>query len=334
MTQLPHSDSSYEEEIFTFFRNSLQRNTLFHSYLLVGPDFQNLEAIVKKITGILLCSSSRQLPCGVCEACRKIKDGIHADIITKAPAKGKKNLAIADIREVSEEAALKPWEGKYKIFILHAVHRIGIEAANALLKILEEPPFHTIFLLTAENLHRIPNTILSRCQIFRCGNFSPAHTRDLLMQKLKISEEKAGIAAILSGGNVLLAEEILEKYWDMRKELAQIFLQNQDPIKSGETMNQFVGSGEEGRQQSLVLLNYLCSFIRDLLIINMGFPQQIMNRDYINILSNSASQYSESQLYAFLQFVLSTRRMIESNVNLSLVWENIAMFLNKIRLLP
>ncbi len=315
--------SPQEAEVLQFFYHNIKHDQLYHAYIFVGSDITSLKDLVMSTTQMLLCKNLQQQPCNNCDACTKVIESVHPDVIWKDTV-DKKSLNIAEVREISAQVALKPWEGRHKVFVLPAIDNMGIEAANALLKTLEEPTGHSVFLLTAEKTATIPETILSRCQLVRVGNLGIDATVQALAQE-NFAVQDAEIAAILADGNISLARNILQNHWEIRQQIVHLFTRQQDPIALAEVFNQFCGTSEEGRQNTLTLLTYICSFIRDLLLIKMNAPDNVMNKDARETLQQVADRYTVHRLNCFLDFILQARRMVQSNVTLSLICENVAL---------
>ncbi|MGM9571078.1 MAG: DNA polymerase III subunit gamma/tau [bacterium] len=148
--------------------NALEQKKIAHAYLFSGPRGTGKTSTAKIIAACLNCASGvTASPCGECECCRKIKAGYFLDVLEIDAAS---NRGIDEIRDLREKVKFLPTEGRYKVYIIDEVHMLTTEAFNALLKTLEEPPEHVVFILATTEQHKIPATILSRCQ---CFDFKP-----------------------------------------------------------------------------------------------------------------------------------------------------------------
>ncbi|TET10299.1 MAG: DNA polymerase III subunit gamma/tau [Candidatus Atribacteria bacterium] len=194
--------------------NAISLNRISHAYIFSGP-----RGVGKTTTARILAKSLNCIkgptphPCNKCERCIRITDGYSMDVIE---IDGASNRGIDDIRDLRNKVKFAPAEGKYKVYIIDEVHMLTTEAFNALLKTLEEPPSHVIFIFATTNPHKIPSTILSRCQWF---NFRRISLEDIVAklkmivkdEKLKIDDKTLNIIARSSTGSMRDAESALDQ---------------------------------------------------------------------------------------------------------------------------
>ncbi|MFA5523375.1 MAG: DNA polymerase III subunit gamma/tau [Tissierellales bacterium] len=153
-----------QEHITTTLKNQIKNNNIAHAYLFSGTRGTGKTSTAKVFAKAVNCTNSHDgNPCNECEACRGILDETIMDVIEMDAAS---NTSVEDIRELREKAKYPPTKCRYKVYIIDEVHMISKGASNALLKILEEPPKHLIFILATTEPQRLPATILSRCQRF------------------------------------------------------------------------------------------------------------------------------------------------------------------------
>lgn len=151
-----------QEAIVQTLKNAIKNNRLAHAYLFSGPRGTGKTSAARILAKALNCEKGPTPdPCGLCPQCEKIKDGHSVNVIEIDAAS---NRGIDEIRELRERIRYAPVEGRYKVYIIDEVHMLTPEAFNALLKTLEEPPSHTIFILATTELQKVPLTIISRCQ--------------------------------------------------------------------------------------------------------------------------------------------------------------------------
>ena len=155
-------DVKGQEHIVTTLKNQIKAERIGHAYLFCGTRGTGKTTIAKIFAKAVNCENPEEgNPCGKCTACRSITAGTSMNVIEIDAAS---NNGVDNIREIREEVAYSPTEGKYKVYIIDEVHMLSIGAFNALLKTLEEPPSYVIFILATTEAHKIPVTILSRCQ--------------------------------------------------------------------------------------------------------------------------------------------------------------------------
>ena len=315
-----------EKCLLDFFRNSVANDKLYHTSLFVGPADLEKTALAVNVASLLLCKSDVHLrPCRDCSSCNKIREHSHPDLLLVARDQ-KKSIAIAQIREVIYEASIKPWEGRYKIFILPQIDALREEAANALLKTLEEPLEHCLFILTAENENGILPTVLSRCQIFplRCDQQVVIKT---LINQHNIAPAIAQAAARFSDGGVNAALATIKSKWSNRARLLANIINNVDPLTVASEIVEICGNGEQGRQNAEEWIDYLASFWHDALIYHyLPFEQAnvfLINKDLAPALQRLAGDNTITAIHKQLQELFHSRRLLNYNINLGLLWENI-----------
>ncbi|MBN2400992.1 MAG: DNA polymerase III subunit gamma/tau [Spirochaetes bacterium] len=157
-------DVVFQDHISKIIRNSIRMGRISHAYLFSGPrgvGKTTMARILAKALNCLSADNPTDNPCDVCENCIEIKQGYSFDVIE---IDGASNRGIDNIRDLRENVNLAPVKARYKVYIIDEVHMLTKEAFNALLKTLEEPPKHVVFIFATTEIHRIPETILSRCQ--------------------------------------------------------------------------------------------------------------------------------------------------------------------------
>ncbi|HOT77613.1 MAG TPA: DNA polymerase III subunit gamma/tau, partial [Candidatus Wallbacteria bacterium] len=176
-----------QQQVASFFINTIKYNKVSHAYLFSGPRGTGKTSMARLFAKILNCSEKTSYePCGKCHNCVEFERGSAVDIIEMDAASNRK---IDDIRSLRDDVAFMPINGKYKIFILDEAHMLTTEAANAFLKTLEEPPPYVIFILATTEHHKIPATILSRCQLVK---FTRIATADIVKRlEFVVNEENA-----------------------------------------------------------------------------------------------------------------------------------------------
>ncbi len=194
--------------------NAISLNRISHAYIFSGPRGVGKTTTARILAKSLNCEKGpTPHPCNKCERCIRITDGYSMDVIE---IDGASNRGIDDIRDLRNKVKFAPAEGKYKVYIIDEVHMLTTEAFNALLKTLEEPPSHVIFIFATTNPHKIPSTILSRCQWFNFRRISLADIVAKLKmivkdEKLKIDDKTLNIIARSSTGSMRDAESALDQ---------------------------------------------------------------------------------------------------------------------------
>lgn len=207
-------DVSGQEHITTTLKNELTAGRLNHAYLFTGSRGTGKTTCAKILAKAVNCLDIQNgNPCGKCEICRGIDDGSVLDIVEMDAASNRK---IDDIRQIVDEVQFKPAKCKYRVYIVDEVHMLTTEAFNALLKTLEEPPEHVIFILATTEVHKLPQTILSRCQRFDFHRIPPRAIADRLLfvahqEEVNLSDSAAMLIASVADGALRDALSLLDR---------------------------------------------------------------------------------------------------------------------------
>lgn len=186
-------DVKGQDHIVTTLKNQIKAERIGHAYLFCGTRGTGKTTVAKIFAKAVNCLNPVDgSPCGECEMCKAIASGASMNVIEIDAAS---NNGVDNIREIREEVAYRPTEGRYKVYIIDEVHMLSIGAFNALLKTLEEPPEYVIFILATTEAHKIPITILSRCQRYDFKRITidtiSDRMRDLMVQEKVEVEDKA-----------------------------------------------------------------------------------------------------------------------------------------------
>lgn len=182
------SDVVGEEHITDILKNELRSGKIFHAYLFTGPRGTGKTSCAKILAKAVNCLNSKDGDaCCECESCRAIDNG---DVLDITEIDAASNNGVENIRDLKEQVSYTPTSAKYRVYIIDEVHMLSIGAFNALLKTLEEPPAHIIFILATTEVHKLPATILSRCQRFDFHRISS----EAISQRIQYIAEKEGFA--------------------------------------------------------------------------------------------------------------------------------------------
>ncbi|GIW69745.1 MAG: hypothetical protein KatS3mg101_0492 [Patescibacteria group bacterium] len=300
-----------------------------HAYLFVGPRGTGKTTLARILAKALNCPhiTSKGDPCDKCSSCVAIKEGSFVDMIEIDAAS---NRGIDDIRELKDKIKLAPTMGKNKVYIIDEVHMLTNEAFNALLKTLEEPPRKTTFVLCTTELHKVPDTIKSRCQVFR---FKRATLPQLLQklkeivksEKIKISEEDLEKIALASLGGFRDAETLLQQVADGEISVDSLvgmgskeaYVEMTDLLMSGE-----VGSAikmvskiyEEGLDLYVWVGEYL-RYLRELLFIKSGVKEEVTGAtaEILDKMIKQASKLSVNWILNAMSAILEEHKNIRSS---------------------
>lgn len=195
---------------------SLLDNDFSHAYLLIGTRGSGKTTTARLIAKIVNCTRRKkgEEPCNECESCKAVMEGNSLDTIEIDAAS---NTSVEDVRDLREKVRLSPVSSKYKVYIIDEVHMLSNAAFNALLKTLEEPPAHVIFVLATTDPQKIPETIISRCLVYDFGKATTLEIENSLKRKIKLEKlsiEASDVRKIaeMADGSYRDADKILEQY--------------------------------------------------------------------------------------------------------------------------
>ena len=202
-----------QKHIVTTIKNAIANNKIAHAYIFSGPRGTGKTTTAKLLAKAINCLSDGEKPCNECENCIAINENTHPDIIEIDAAS---NNGVEEVRDLIEKVKYAPIKGKYKVYIIDEVHMMTPGAFNALLKTLEEPPAHVIFILATTDIHKVIPTVLSRCQRFDFNKISFDDIKakiEEITQKEQVNCEKgvSSLIAELADGGMRDALSILDQ---------------------------------------------------------------------------------------------------------------------------
>ena len=207
-------DVSGQEHITTTLKNEIKENRQGHAYLFTGSRGTGKTTCAKILAKAVNCLDPKDgNPCGECEICRGIENGSILDVVEMDAASNRK---IEHIRDIIDEVQFKPNRARYRVYIVDEVHMLTTEAFNALLKTLEEPPEHVIFILATTEVHKLPQTILSRCQRFDFHRIPPRAIADRVLyvasqEDVTLTDSAAMLIAGVADGALRDALSLLDR---------------------------------------------------------------------------------------------------------------------------
>jgi len=296
-------------------RRTLAAGRIPHAYIFRGPDGVGKSMFARGVAAAINCHDTSQVEaCGVCSSCRKFRSGNHPDILVVSPEKGA--IKIGQIRQMSRELTYPAYESKMRVVILEDVHTMRREAANSLLKTLEEPPADNLLVLTARASHGMLSTLTSRCQTVPFSALTIDDTASILMEK-GLDTGTAQLLAQLSEGSpgkaVLLNKKDIISLW---KEVLAVV--SDSGIDSQRDVGIVLQLGEKMaalKENIMPLLGLLRIWLRDLLMGNTDLTIFLEAGDI------RLKKWNSEQLFARLQAIDQAEKELARNCNRSLVCE-------------
>jgi DNA polymerase-3 subunit delta' len=316
-----------QDKILSLLDYSLKTNTIAHAYLLVGPRHVGKGTLAFNLAQALNCDGP-ELPCGQCRSCQRILEGKHADV-TPTGLDSKTEIGIDDIRALQHLANLPPYEGKYKVFIIDDAEYLSTEAANALLKILEEPPQRVVWLLLAAEEEHVLPTVISRCQRLELKPVPSEQVQEILIKSHNVDVKKAKLLTQLCHGRLGWAlsavanEDILEQ---RSERIAKLFSLLTATLEHRFTYAQELASQfSRKRRAGAEIMEIWLDWWRDLMLIKGGCKEAITNVDYEIALEKQARGLSLSEIKGFLANLCLLQEEVSKNVNPRLALESLML---------
>jgi DNA polymerase III subunit delta' len=317
-----------QPETLALIKHSLQTGSLAHAYLLVGAPHIGKMTLALDLACALNCEE-KDAPCGECQPCRRILDGKHADIRIislnsardSGDTKGRVEIGIDDIRELQRNASLPPFEGKYKVFIIDGAEYLSTEAANCLLKTIEEPPPQVIILmLTAEESRLLP-TVVSRCQRLELKSMPTKEIEKILTESYGVDPDKASLLSRLSHGCLGWALTVAsdDSYLSQRDQrLAEMI----SLLTAGwQDRFNYAAKLANERKSAEDIIRLWLFWWRDVMLIKCGCKHSVINIDYIPVLEQRNELLSLSEVRDFIYCLQKSLNQIALNANLRLIFE-------------
>lgn len=279
-----------QTHIIQTLKNAIVQNRIAHAYLFCGPRGTGKTSIAKIFAKTLNCTNSQDAPCGVCENCKMAANGSHPDIIEIDAAS---NNGVDEVRNLIDKVKYAPMQGKYKIYIIDEVHMMTSGAFNALLKTIEEPPAHVIFIFATTEPNKVLPTIISRCQRFDFNKVSMHDIKYRLSvvcknEGIEIDENGLTLIAQLADGGMRDALSILDQ--------CVAYCSSHIDVNDIRKIYGVVTSEDIGKLFYSVYKKDVDSFVKDIQkYSDMGMDIKRLTADFINMLKDSLIlDYSEN----------------------------------------
>ena len=310
------------EQIKEHLQAAIRDRKPFHAYIFQGDVGVGKEAVATAFAAGLQCQGEGEKPCKSCVSCHQAESGNQPDII-KVTHEKPNTISVGDIRiQVNGDIAVKPYSSPYKVYIINEAEKMSVEAQNAILKTLEEPPAYAVIMLLTDNVDSLLPTILSRCVVLNMKPVADSRIKAYLCDILKVPDYRAEVCAAFARGNVGKAKMLAtsEEFENIKAEALALlkYIQDMD-------LNEIVAAVKKITQYKLEIKDYLdiCAvWYRDALLFKAtNDMNHLIFREEIQALRRTAQRSSYEGIENIIKALDTAKKRLDANVNFELVME-------------
>lgn len=311
-----------QEQIKEHLINALSTGKISHAYIINGEKSSGKEFIARVFAMTLQCEKGETEACQECHSCKQALSDNHPDIIRVTHEKPN-TISVDDIRvQINSDVAIKPYSRPYKVYIISEAEKMTVQAQNALLKTLEEPPEYAVILLLTTNVDALLSTIQSRCVLLNMKPVSDRLVKEYLMEQLQVPDYLAEVCVAFARGNVGKAKALASSEdFERVKEEALSLLKY---IKEME-LNEMVAAIRRINEYKLEVSDYLdiCTiWYRDLLLLKAtNDMNHLVFREEVQTLRGLAQHSSYEGIETIIQALETAKKRLDANVNFELTME-------------
>ncbi len=317
------SDIVGQEQLREHLENAVRMNKVSHAYIINGERNAGKEFIARTFAMALQCEDRQGVePCQECHSCKQAKSGNHPDIIFVTHEKPG-TIGVDDIRkQINGDVAIKPYSGPKKIYIVREGEKMTVQAQNALLKTLEEPPEYAVILILTDNVNALLPTILSRCVVLNMKPAKDARIKEYLMENMEIPDYKANICVAFARGNVGKARLLANsEEFDKVKEEALTLLKYIGEME----LHEIVAAIRKINEYKFDVNDYmdiLSIWYRDVLLFKATHDvNNLIFREEIQSIRKVADKSTYEGIERIIDALQKSKQRLKANVNFDLTME-------------
>ena len=327
---MPFADIIGHDRTKLLIQAAIMQNRLAHAYLFHGEDRIGKRLLAMRLAQALLCERAAEDAepdaCGGCRACRQVEARTHPDFLLIEPDREQANpqIKIELIRDIEQQMIYRPLIGDRKICLIDEADRMTIGAANALLKTLEEPPDHSLFLLVSSRPYALPATIRSRCQAIRLATPAQTQVEAAVVLKRELPPADARFLALLCDGQLGRALDVdLKEARNAQKEFSDLFsAKGLQSITSVLTTAEALAKAERGPEA----FDWLLRWLRDLLLLTVGAgTDQVLNLEQRLVVEHLAARVDVDALLNLIGELETLERQAHRNLNIQMALETVLL---------
>ena len=310
------------DDIIRHLKNAIETGKVSHSYIFTGEPGSGKKLLAGTFAAALQCESGESEPCMTCDSCKKVIGKNHPDIITVTHEKPG-SISIDEVRDqVVRDVDIKPYCSPYKIYIIPDAEMMTVQAQNAILKTIEEPPEYAVIMLLTENAEALLPTIRSRCVMMKLRNIKDQLVKKYLMEQMEIPDYKADVCVAFAQGNmgkaIMLATS---EYFNEIKEEVVHLLRNIDEMNVSELMDA-VKKCMTYKMEINDYLDMIAIWYRDVLIYKATKNvDRVVFSDQLRYIKARASKSSYEGIENILNAIEKAKARLKANVNFELTME-------------
>jgi len=302
-------------------QNAINARKVSHAYIFHGEEGMGKKSLALSFAKTLQCEEKGTNPCNKCKSCIQADSGNHPDILWINNEKN--SIGVDEIRTgINADVLIKPYQSPYKIYIVEDADKMTENAQNALLKTIEEPPEYAVIILLCCNINTLLPTVLSRCVVLNLKPVNRQLIKEFLMEKYRIPDYKAEIAADFSGGNVGKAIKYASSE-DFEKKKDDIFhiLRHIDDMELHEIIS-VIKTISDNKDSVFDYIDIMLLWFRDVLMLKAtNDPNLLLFRDEYQIIKKQANVRSYDQIDRIIKAMEEARMKLNSNVNFDITIE-------------
>ncbi|MCI8635920.1 MAG: DNA polymerase III subunit [Eubacterium sp.] len=310
------------EKIIAYFKNAITMDKVSHAYILNGPDKSGKMMLADAFAAALQCEKGGDVPCGSCRSCRQTEGRNQPDIIYVTHEKPN-TISVDDIRkQINDDIVLKPYSSRYKIYLVDEAEKMNVQAQNALLKTIEEPPVYAVILLLTDNADEFLPTILSRCVRLDLKAVADDKIRTYLLEEKQVPADRADICVAFAQGNAGKAIQLsASEDFNEIKNSAIGLLKRVKDIDLNE-MTQAVKQITEYKLEINDYFDLMLIWYRDILLYKATADvNRLVFQDEIYSIKKAASHSSYEGIERILKAIDKAKARLRANVNFELLMD-------------
>lgn len=311
-----------QEQLKEHLQNAISMNKVSHAYIINGERSSGKEFVAKVFAATLQCEKGETEPCMECHSCKQALSGNQPDIIFVSHEKPN-TISVEDIRtQINNDIVIKPYSSPKKIYIINEGEKMTVQAQNALLKTLEEPPEYAIIMILTSNVDTLLPTILSRCVVLNMKPVPDNKVKKFLMEELEIPDYKANICVAFARGNIGKAKMLAtSEEFDKVKEEAVTLVKYINDMEISEIVKA-IKKISEYKFDVTDYLDILSVWYRDVLLFKATKDaNSLIFKDELQFIRRTADRSTYEGIEIIVKALQQAKRRLEANVNFDLTME-------------